>query len=111
MWVADSTPVECARSRETVKRSELPGFAEYGPSLTARTGQTLIADKNYFGAAFETVPPKVGSPCCVPPARASPNVAKPGSFKPLRQVIESINDTLRVNSTSNIIADTPSPAS
>jgi len=28
--VADSTPVECARSRETVKRSELAGWAEYG---------------------------------------------------------------------------------
>ena len=30
VWVVDSTPVECARSRETVKRSELAGFAEYG---------------------------------------------------------------------------------
>jgi len=30
VWVADSTPVECARSRETVHRSELAGFAEYG---------------------------------------------------------------------------------
>jgi len=30
VWVADSTPVECARSRETVKRSDLAGFAEYG---------------------------------------------------------------------------------
>jgi len=30
VWVADSTPVECGRSRETAKRSELAGFAEYG---------------------------------------------------------------------------------
>jgi hypothetical protein len=30
VWVVDSTPVECARSRETVKRSELAGWAEYG---------------------------------------------------------------------------------
>ena len=30
VWVADSTPVECARSRNTVKRSELAGWAEYG---------------------------------------------------------------------------------
>lgn len=30
VWVADSTPIECARSRETVHRSELAGFAEYG---------------------------------------------------------------------------------
>lgn len=30
VWVVDSTPVECARSRETVRRSDLAGFAEYG---------------------------------------------------------------------------------
>jgi len=30
VWVIDSTPVECARSRETVRRSELAGWAEYG---------------------------------------------------------------------------------
>ena len=30
VWVVDSTPVECARSRETVQRSDLAGFAEYG---------------------------------------------------------------------------------
>ena len=30
MWVADSTPIECGRSRETVKRSALAGWAGYG---------------------------------------------------------------------------------
>jgi hypothetical protein len=30
IWVVDSTPVECGRSRETVKRSDLAGWAEYG---------------------------------------------------------------------------------
>ncbi len=30
VWLADSTPVECGRSRETAHRSELVGFAEYG---------------------------------------------------------------------------------
>jgi hypothetical protein len=30
VWLADSTPVECARSRATVKRSDLAGVAEYG---------------------------------------------------------------------------------
>ena len=30
VWIADSTPVECGRSRETAKRSDLAGFAEYG---------------------------------------------------------------------------------
>lgn len=30
LWVVDSTPVECGRSRETVKRSDLAGWAGYG---------------------------------------------------------------------------------
>lgn len=30
VWVVDSTPVECGRSRETAKRSDLGGWAEYG---------------------------------------------------------------------------------
>ena len=30
LWLADSTPVECGRSRETVKRSDLVGYASYG---------------------------------------------------------------------------------
>lgn len=30
VWVVDSTPVECGRSRETSRRSELAGWAEYG---------------------------------------------------------------------------------
>jgi hypothetical protein len=30
VWVMDSTPVECGRSRETARRSELAGWAEYG---------------------------------------------------------------------------------
>ncbi|GAB1509153.1 hypothetical protein JCM33774_11940 [Actinophytocola sp. KF-1] len=31
VWVVDSTPVECGRSRPTVKRSELAGWAEIRP--------------------------------------------------------------------------------
>jgi len=30
VWVVDSTPVECDRSRETVTRSNAAGWAEYG---------------------------------------------------------------------------------
>jgi Transposase DDE domain len=30
VWVVDSTPVECGRSKETVRRSDLAGWAEYG---------------------------------------------------------------------------------
>ena len=30
VWVVDSTPVECGRSRETVRRSDVAGWAGYG---------------------------------------------------------------------------------
>jgi hypothetical protein len=30
VWVVDSTPVECGRSRETARRSDAAGWAEYG---------------------------------------------------------------------------------
>ena len=30
VWVVDSTPVGCGRSRETARRSDLAGWAEYG---------------------------------------------------------------------------------
>ena len=30
VWLVDSTPIECGRSRETVKRSDLAGWATYG---------------------------------------------------------------------------------
>ena len=30
VWIADSTPVECARSRPAVKRSAMAGWASYG---------------------------------------------------------------------------------
>lgn len=30
VWIGDSTPVECGRSWETVKRSDLAGWAQYG---------------------------------------------------------------------------------
>jgi hypothetical protein len=29
VWLVNSTPVECGRSRETAKRSDLRGYAEY----------------------------------------------------------------------------------
>ena len=30
VWIVDSTPVECGRSKDTVRRSDLAGWAEYG---------------------------------------------------------------------------------
>lgn len=143
LWVIDSTPVECGRSRETARRSDLAGFAEYGycashsryfwglrlhllctrhglpvgyaltgakadertallqilasdPDLAAMLdGQTIIGDKNYYGAAFEATLDGTGA-TLLRPARKGER-SRPGSqfFKPLRQVIESINDTFK----------------
>jgi hypothetical protein len=30
VWIADSRPVDCGRSRPTVKRSDMAGWANYG---------------------------------------------------------------------------------
>jgi hypothetical protein len=143
VWVVDSTPVECGRSKDTTRRSDLAGWAEYGycashsrwfwglrlhlvctlhglPVAFALTGakaderqallailaadpdlasllpgQIIIADKNYYGREFETVLAGAG-PCLLRPARhGEPERAGTRFFKPLRQIIESINDTLK----------------
>jgi Transposase DDE domain len=143
VWVVDSTPVECGRSRETAKRSDLAGWAEYGycashsryfwglrlhlvatlgglpvgfaltgakaderqvllaifdadPGLLAqRAGQTLIGDKNYYGAAFEIAIARAGARLLRPARKGEPERAGAHLFKPLRQVIESINETFK----------------
>jgi len=143
VWVVDSTPVECGRSQETVKRSELAGWAQYGycashsryfwglrlhlvctlgglpvgfaltgakaderqtlleifhldPALTAdRPNQTLIGDKNYFGAEFETHLAEAGLRLLRPARKGEPQRAGAELFRPLRQTIESINQTFK----------------
>jgi len=143
VWVVDSTPVECARSRDAVRRSELAGWAEYGycashsryfwglrlhlvatlqglpigyaltgakaderqtlldlladdPALAAsRPGQILIADKAYFGRDFEATLAGGGIELLRRARKGEPE--RPGGrfFKPLRQTVESIFDTLK----------------
>ncbi len=143
VWVVDSTPVECARSRDTVKRSDLAGWAEYGycashsrffwglrlhlvatlhglpigfaltgakaderqvllnllhddPSLAAsRPGQILIADKNYYGREFEADLAGQGIRLLRRARKGEPERAGGQFFKPLRQTVESIYDTLK----------------
>jgi hypothetical protein len=143
VWVVDSTPVECGRSRQTVQRSDLAGWAQYGycashsrffwglrlhlvatlgglpigfaltgakaderqvllslleagPALTAgRPGQILIGDKNYYGKHFEATLAGAGLTLLRPARKGEPE--RPGArfFKPLRQVIESVNQTFK----------------
>jgi hypothetical protein len=141
VWVVDSTPVECARSRETVKRSDLAGWAQYGycashsrwfwglrlhlvctlhglpvgfalagakaderqvllgilgdGGLPAGSGQVIIGDKNYYGRDFEAVLAGAGFTLLRPARKGEPETAGRQYFKPLRQVIESVNDTLK----------------
>jgi hypothetical protein len=141
VWVVDSTPVECARSRDTVHRSELAGWAEYGycashsryfwglrlhlvatlhglgfaltgakaderqvlldllhddPALVAaRPGQILIADKHYYGHDFEATIAGAGIQLLRRARKSEPERAGARFFKPLRQTVESIFDTLK----------------
>jgi hypothetical protein len=92
VWVVDSTPVECGRSRETAKRSGLPPiafaltgakaderqtlldiFATEPELVSSRPGQTLIGDKNYSAESSKHSSPTCTSSCCARPAREKPS--------------------------------------
>jgi hypothetical protein len=143
VWVIDSTPVECGRSRQTAKRSELAGWATYGycashsrwfwglrlhlvctlhglpvafaltgakaderqvlldllaiePELVAaRPGQVLIADKHYYGGEFERLLAGLDLRLLRPARKGEAARAGAGLFRPLRQLIESVNQTFK----------------
>ena len=143
VWVVDSTPVQCGCSRETVKRSDAAGWAEYGYcashsryfwglrlhlvcTLTglpvmfamagakadereillgmleaardvtaAHPGQVIIGDKNYFGRAFEAELTERELTLLRPVRKGEAMRAGQNLFKPLRQVIESVNWTFK----------------
>lgn len=143
VWVVDSTPVECGRSRETARRSDAAGWAEYGfcashsryfwglrlhlvctlaglPVLfavagakaderqtllsmleagrdvvAAHPGQTVIGDKNYFGRDFEAQLTGRELALLRPARKGEAKRAGQHLFKPLRQVIESVNWTFK----------------
>ena len=141
LWLADSTPVECGRSRETAKRSDLAGWATYGycashsrffwglrlhllttvsglpiafalapakqderdtalqmiemnPDLH-RVNQTIMADKGYRSAQFETELNNYGITLIRPATRTEKTRLGHRYLKPFRQIIESVNQTLK----------------
>lgn len=91
VWVVVPVPVECGRSRETVKHSDLAGWAE----LRERPRQTLIGNKNYFGRGFERELSEHGVQLLRPTRRGERERTGAALFEPLRQVIESINETFK----------------
>jgi hypothetical protein len=143
VWVVDSTPVQCGCSRETVTRSDVAGWAEYGycashsryfwglrlhlvctlhglpvmfalagakaderetllgmlenaaDIVNARPGQTLIGDKNYFGRAFEEELTERELALLRPVRKGEAKRSGQQFLKPLRQVVESVNWTLK----------------
>jgi len=143
VWVVDSTPVQCGCSRETVRRSDAAGWAQYGycashsryfwglrlhlvctlhglpvmfavagakaderevlltmlgidaALVSARPGQTVIGDKNYFGRDFEKTIADSDLALLRPVRKGEAPRAGKQLFKPLRQVIESVNQTLK----------------
>jgi hypothetical protein len=143
VWVVDSTPVECARSRPAAKRSNLAGWAGYGycashsrffwglrlhlvctpaglpvtwaltdpklderqvliavlehdPSLTTdRPGLIVIADKGYVSAELDAFLTARAVVLLRPSYRNRAPRAGEHLLKPIRQLIESVNDTLK----------------
>ena len=61
----------------------------------AHTDLTWIADKNYYGKTFEAEVAATGIELLRPARKGEQPRAGEQFFKPLRQIIESINDTLK----------------
>jgi hypothetical protein len=78
------------------EREVLPGMLENaGDVVDAHPGQTLIGDKNYFGKDFEKQLTRRELALLRPVRNGEARRAGQNLFKPLRQVIESVNWTLK----------------
>jgi hypothetical protein len=78
------------------ERETLLGIFETEPQLlTGRAGQTLIGDKNYFGAAFERQLQELEIQLLRPARKGEAERAGAQLFKPLRQIIVSVNETFK----------------
>ncbi|MDQ1065234.1 hypothetical protein QFZ32_000673 [Streptomyces canus] len=63
--------------------------------ISVRPGQTLIGDKNYFGRDVEQELTQQGIQLRRPTRKSERQWPGGSLFKPLRQVIESVNETQR----------------
>ncbi|MFF5147415.1 transposase [Streptomyces sp. NPDC013157] len=63
--------------------------------VTARPGQTLIGDKNYFGRGFEHELAEQDIRLLRPARKGEPERPEAPLFRPLRQGIESVNETFK----------------
>ena len=78
------------------EREVLLGILAADPALVAaRPGQTLITDKNYYGCQFEVALAGQGVRLLRPARKGEPQPVAAHLFRPLRQVIESINQTFK----------------
>lgn len=78
------------------ERTTLLDILDTDPALIAdRPGQTVVADRHYYGREFEHALAAAGVELLRPVRKGE--VGRPGArlFKPLRQVIESINQTFK----------------
>src|ERR1700761_9307982 len=94
--------------RQSRRARDAPDLLTVESQLTAeRPGQTLIGDKNYFGREFEQQLAELDIRLLRPARKGE--AERPGSqlFKPLRQVIESINETFRASSTLDYTTAAP----
>jgi len=78
------------------ERQTLLGILDADPTLLAgRHSQMVIADKNYYGRGFEAQLTDAGLDLLRPARKGETERRGARFFKPLRQVIESINDTFK----------------
>jgi hypothetical protein len=84
------------------------------PHLTetyASSQVTVIGDKNCFGKEFGTELSGAGIVLLRPQRKGEKPRSGSRLFKPLRQIVESVNDTLKGQLTWNSTADAPPPES
>jgi hypothetical protein len=70
--------------------------------VAARPGQLLLADKNYYGHKFERMLDELGLRLLRPARKGEAERAGAGLFRPLRQLIESVNQTFKQTFTGQL---------